>query len=58
MDFNLSNLPNFSIASIKNSLDEVRAQVYPKNETEKKVIVNIYISAGAALCNNINSSGL
>jgi hypothetical protein len=34
MDF---NMPNFSIASIKNSLDEVRAQVYPKNETEKKV---------------------
>ena len=33
-------MPSFSVpsvASIKNSLDEVRAQVYPKNETEKKV---------------------
>ena len=28
---------NFSLASIKNQIDEVRAQVYPKNETEKKV---------------------
>jgi hypothetical protein len=26
-----------SLAGIKNSLDEVRAQYYPKNETEKKV---------------------
>lgn len=34
MDF---NLPSFSIASIKNAADELRAQVYPKNETEKKV---------------------
>jgi hypothetical protein len=31
------NLQNFSLASIKNTLDEVRVQVYPKNETEKKV---------------------
>lgn len=30
-------LQNFSLAAIKNSLDEVRAQVYPRNETEKKV---------------------
>eukprot|EP01038_Epipyxis_sp_PR26KG_P012250 gene12250-16423_t len=28
---------NFSLATIKNSLDEVRAQVYPRNETERKV---------------------
>eukprot|EP01039_Chlorochromonas_danica_P003926 gene3923-4290_t len=28
---------SFNLASIKNSLDEVRAQYYPKNETEKKV---------------------
>ena len=28
---------NFSIAGIKNQLDEVRAQVYPRNETERKV---------------------
>ncbi len=27
----------FSIAGIKNQLDEVRAQMYPKNDTEKKV---------------------
>lgn len=26
-----------SLASIKNSLDEVRGQYYPKNETERKV---------------------
>lgn len=30
------SLPNFSLAAIKNSLDEVRAQVYPRNETERK----------------------
>ena len=29
-----------SLAGIKNSLDEVRAQYYPKNETEKKVYEN------------------
>lgn len=28
---------SFNLASIKNTLDEVRAQYYPKNETEKKV---------------------
>ena len=28
---------NFSIAGLKNQLDEVRAQVYPRNETERKV---------------------
>jgi hypothetical protein len=33
---NLS-VANFSIAGIKNALDEVRVQVYAKNETEKKV---------------------
>jgi hypothetical protein len=38
MNFNLSNL---SIASIKNSIDEVRAQVYPRNETERKVGRNL-----------------
>ena len=32
------SLSNFSLASIRNQLDEVRAQVYPKNETERKVI--------------------
>jgi len=30
-------MTSFSLASIKNTFDEVRAQVYPKNETEKKV---------------------
>ena len=34
----IGSLSNISIASLKNSLDEVRAQVYPRNETEKKVI--------------------
>lgn len=33
------NLNNFSIASLKNTFDEVRAQVYPKNETERKVLI-------------------
>ena len=36
-------LGNLSVASLKNSLDEVRAQVYPRNETEKKVIEVISI---------------
>lgn len=31
------SLANFSLASLKNQFDEVRAQVYPKNETERKV---------------------
>jgi ENTH domain len=31
------NIPNVSMASIRNSIDEMRAQVYPRNETEKKV---------------------
>ena len=30
-------IPNMSMASIRNSIDEMRAQVYPRNETEKKV---------------------
>lgn len=30
-------IPNISMAGIRNQLDEVRAQVYPRNETEKKV---------------------
>jgi epsin len=34
---NLSALSNISIASISNSIAEVRAQVYPRNETERKV---------------------
>ncbi|KAJ1436875.1 hypothetical protein B484DRAFT_392985 [Ochromonadaceae sp. CCMP2298] len=34
----ISNLAsNFSIAGLKNALDEVRVQVYAKNDTEKKV---------------------
>ncbi len=27
----------FNLAAVKNTLDEVRAQVYPRNETERKV---------------------
>ena len=30
-------MSSFTIASIKSQFDEVRAQVYPRNETEKKV---------------------
>ncbi len=33
---NLS-MQNFSLSALKNTLDEVRVQVYPRNETEKKV---------------------
>jgi hypothetical protein len=29
------------LASLKNTLDEVRVQVYPKNETEKKVSIDV-----------------
>ena len=35
----IGSLSNISIASIKNSFDEVRAVVYPKNETERKVMI-------------------
>lgn len=31
------SIPNVSMAGIRNSIDEMRAQVYPRNETEKKV---------------------
>jgi hypothetical protein len=34
------SLSSFSLAAIRNSMDEVRAQYYPKNETERKVIRN------------------
>lgn len=37
-------IPSFSLASIKNYADEVRAQVYPRNETERKVSFNQYTS--------------
>ena len=30
-------MPNVSMAGIRNQFDEMRAQVYPRNETEKKV---------------------
>jgi epsin len=30
-------MSGFSLSALKNTLDEVRVQVYPKNETEKKV---------------------
>ena len=46
----MGSLSNISIASLKNSIDEVRAQVYPRNETEKKVcfsstmsVLNVYL---------------
>ena len=31
------NLSEFSIAAVKNAANEIRAQVYPKNDTERKV---------------------
>ena len=40
----MGSLSNISIASLKNSIDEVRAQVYPRNETEKKVSFSNTIS--------------
>jgi len=33
----MSTFSNFSLAALKNAADELRVQVYPKNETEKKV---------------------
>lgn len=33
-------MSGFSLAALKNTLDEVRVQVYAKNETEKKVGTN------------------
>lgn len=38
---NISSLVN--IASIKNQFDEFRAQVYPRNETERKVMNRKYL---------------
>jgi hypothetical protein len=35
--FNLPNLSNVSLSSVKNLADEFRAKVYPRNETERKV---------------------
>ena len=34
----LGSIP--TVAQLKSQLDEVRAQVYPRNETEKKVIIH------------------
>lgn len=31
-------MSGFTIASLKNAVDELRVQYYPKNETEKRVI--------------------
>ena len=39
----MGSLSNISIASLKNSIDEVRAQVYPRNETERKVMAFLTI---------------
>lgn len=36
-----ANMSGFSLSALKNTLDEVRVQVYPKNETEKKVAIEI-----------------
>ena len=33
----MASFANFSIAGLKNAADELRAQVYPKNDTERKV---------------------
>lgn len=36
----MSSIPipsSFSLAALKNAADELRAQVYPRNETERKV---------------------
>ncbi len=35
--FNIPNLSNVSLSSVKNLADEFRAKVYPRNETERKV---------------------
>jgi len=35
-------MSGFSLSALKNTLDEVRVQVYPKNETEKKVGIELF----------------
>jgi hypothetical protein len=45
MDINISN---FSIAALKNAADEFRASVYPRNETERKVLLILHVHC--ALC--------
>eukprot|EP01031_Cornospumella_fuschlensis_P035964 gene35964-43619_t len=51
------SLPGFSLASLKNTLDEVRGTYYPKNETEKKVYEALSSKnwgASSTLMNDIN----
>jgi hypothetical protein len=42
MDLSGFQIPT-SLSGLKNALDEVRAQVYPNSETEKKVGRRIFI---------------
>jgi len=42
-----------SLAQLKNQIDEVRAQVYPRNETEKKVKNNVTVFTSDNLNNAI-----
>jgi hypothetical protein len=42
-------MSGFSLAALKNTLDEVRVQVYAKNETEKKVRLYLINIATASL---------
>ena len=43
--FNLPNLSNVSLSSVKNLADEFRAKVYPRNETERKVSIHSFVYA-------------
>lgn len=37
-------MSGFSLAALKNAVDEVRVQVYAKNDTEKKVRIHLFFS--------------
>jgi hypothetical protein len=54
-------IPNVSMAGIRNQFDEMRAQVYPRNETEKKVYEALSSKnwgASSTLMNDIASESM
>lgn len=40
------SISGFSLSSLKNTLDDVRASVYPRNETERKVRMTCKLEEG------------
>jgi hypothetical protein len=43
------SIPSFSLASLKSAADELRAQVYPRNETERRVSFGFGFVVGIGL---------